>query len=326
MSQNERLIVLELLKEGKISMDEAEKLLTALSRQTGERRKSEPRQRIEEAFQRVEREFRAIDLSGFEKKLSGFFEVMRSRFADMAAETDDADEAAEPKDAARKNGEDGYKAVKGAAVHIAQKGGAARLYPAENDRLRVSGANAKVETSPDGKRIEVEGSAGPLSVAVPNGLSRVFIDASGAPIEAEGVAPKEFTARLVGGGMRLKRIGGTIRLSVVGGGLFLEEPLSDDIEAETNGGSLRARLGDVKSGRCQLSASGGSVEAELGAGSDFELEYNVEGGAFESQWSAESIGENRLRVGEGAAKLVISTHGGSVALNKSSDSSQGAEE
>lgn len=314
MSPNERILVLELLKEGKISTEAAEQLLSALSREDDKGRGMSPRKRLEEAFKRVEREFRAIDLSGVEKTMSGFFEEMRKRFPDMPGKQQGGE--------APEESESGgfYKVSKNASVNIAQKGGAIRLVAADGDQLRIDSADATVETLQDGARIEIESLGGTLQVGVPNGLRRVYIDASGAQIEAVDAAPKELTARSSGSGIRVEGVGGILRLSVVGGSIQIERPASENIDAETNGGSVKARLGKRTQGVYKFRSSGGSVEMELDPDSDFELEYEIAGGSFESNWEAEPVGDNRLRVGQGGAALSASVIGGSVALRRADGS------
>lgn len=325
MTPNERILVLELLKEGKISTEAAEKLLSALSREDHGRHGMNPRKRFEEAFKRVEREFRAIDLGDFEKKMSGFFEEMKRRFPDMPGRQKDSG-------AAEKSGDSGgggglYQVSKNSSVNIAQKGGAIRLFDADGDHIRVDSPDAdRIETAQNGSRIEIESLGGTLALGIPSGLRRVYIDASGAQIEAVGAAPKEFTARSTGAGIRVKGVGGILRLNVVGGSIHIESPASEDIEAETNGGSVKARLGNRTQGVYRFRSSGGSVEMELGADSDFELEYEVAGGAFESNWEAEAVGDNRLRVGQGGAALSASVVGGSVALRRGDGANQQEEE
>ncbi|MDE0021977.1 MAG: hypothetical protein OXT69_11440 [Candidatus Poribacteria bacterium] len=316
MTPNERILVLELLKEGKISTEAAEKLLSALSRENDGGRGMNPRKRFEEAFQRVEREFRAIDLSDFEKKMNGFFEEMRRRFPDMQGKT--------KRGGASEKSESGglYHVSKNASLNIAQKGGSIRLFGANGDQIRVDSPGASVETSQDGARIEIESIGGTLEIGIPNGLRRVYIDASGAQIEAVDAAPKEFTARSSGAGIRVKGVGGILRLSVVGGGIHIERPTSENIDAETNGGGVKARLGNRTQGVYKFRSAGGSVEMELGSDSEFELEYDVAGGMFESNWEAEAVGDNRLRVGQGGATLRASAIGGSVALLRADSANQ----
>ena len=247
MTPNERIIVLELLKEGKISTETAEQLLAALSRTERARTTMDPRKRFEEAFQRVEREFRAIDLSEFEKKMSGFFEEMRRRFPDMPGK---------PKrsGASEKSGESEsggfYQVSKNASVNIAQKGGSVSLFGADGDQVRVEGA--KVNVSQDSSRMEIDSVGGTLHVGVPDGIQRVYIDASGSQIEAFGAKPKDLTARASGGSVRVMGVEGVLRLRAVGGGVYIEHPASEDIEAETNGGSIEARLGDRTQGEWPL--------------------------------------------------------------------------
>ncbi len=316
MSPNERILVLELLKEGKISTEAAEQLLSALSREDDKGRGMSPRKRFEEAFKRVEREFRAIDLSGVEKKMSGFFEEMRKRFPDMPGTQKDSE-------APEESGSGGfYKISKNASVNIAQKGGAIRLVGSDSGQLRVDSADASVETSHDGARIEIESLGGTLEVGVPNGLRRVYIDASGAQIEAVDAAPKELTARSSGSGIRVEGVGGILRLNVVGGSIQIKRPASENIDAETNGGGIKARLGKRTQGVYKFRSSGGSVEMELDPDSDFELEYDIAGGSFESNWEAEAVGDNRLRVGQGGAALSASVIGGSVALRRADGADQ----
>ncbi|MBT5711488.1 hypothetical protein HOI71_10630, partial [Candidatus Poribacteria bacterium] len=85
MTTNERVIVLNLLREGKISTGDAEQLLQALT-DTASGSSGSARQdwKLDDVLRRVERELKAVDVTKFTGKVEGFFDDMRKRFSEMA--------------------------------------------------------------------------------------------------------------------------------------------------------------------------------------------------------------------------------------------------
>ena len=220
MTPNERILVLELLKEGKISTEAAEKLLSALSREDRGRHDMTPRKRLEEAFKRVEREFRAIDLGDFEKKMSGFFEEMKRRFPDMPGRQKDGGAAETSEDSgAAETSEDGGAAETsedGGAAETSEDGGAAETSE-DGGAAETSEDGGAAETSEDsgGRGLYQVSKNSSVNIAQKGGAIRLF-DADGDHIRVDSADASVETAKN-GARIEIESVGGTLAVGIPSG-------------------------------------------------------------------------------------------------------------
>jgi hypothetical protein len=319
MTTNERVIVLNLLREGKISTGDAEQLLHALSeadRPTGGHGKAD--WKFDEVLRGIERDIKGIDVTKFTGKVEGFFDDLRKRFSEMAWDGPNGSSEGDKRNVVEGTGE--FDMAAGSVVHISQKGGEIRLVPNAADRLRVSAPLCYADGENTRDHARFEGVGGTLEVAIPTGVAKVYIEATGCQMSAEELDLDSFTARIVGGSMRVRDVAARLNLNLIGGSIHLTDVVSADVDAETNGGSISADLGAVHSGAYKLTAAGGGVTVDIAAGSGFEVSYTVTCGVFESQWGTPPVGEDHLRVGDGGASFDIVANGGSIALRQSESS------
>ena len=314
MANNERLLILNLLRDGKISADEAERLLRAIGRTKHEREPSGPGEEVERFFRRVAEELRRLDLSDWKKRIESALEDFRKTFSEMAWDVPPKTE--EAKSEYIIEGEGSFDVANLTSARIRQKGGGVRLERAEGERLEIRAPQCHVHFDEEGGA-SIEGIGGELLVAIPDRVRRVHIEGTGGNATVTGIRLDAVTVRLVGGSLRVEDVAATLTLGVVGGGLHLARVESGAIDAETDGGGIFARLGDIREGTYRFAASGGGVTVELGPLSDFEVTYSVTAGMFDSQWEGESVGENQVRVGAGGATLELAANGGSIALWRS---------
>ena len=311
MTTNERVIVLNLLREGKISTDDAEQLLHALSEadqpSTG-RGKGRAEWKLDEVLRGIERDIKGIDVTKFTGKVEGFFDDLRKRFSEMAWDGPNGSSAG-----------DGRNVVEGTG-EFDMAAGEIRLVRNAADRLRVSAPMCYADVEDARNHARFEGVGGILEVAIPASVAKVYIEATGCQMAADELDLDSFTARIVGGSMRVRDVAARLSLNLIGGSIHLTEVRSEDVDAETNGGSISADLGAVHTGAYKLSAAGGGVTVDIAAGSEFDVSYTVTGGVFESQWGTPLAGENLLRVGDGDATFDIVANGGSIALRQSESS------
>lgn len=316
MTTNERVIILNLLREGKISTGDAEQLLHALSETSRDAAgKGKPDWKLDEVFRRVESELKAIDVTKFTDKVEGLFDDLRKRFSEMAWDGPNGKNGADERNVVKGSGE--FDLAAGSVVHISQKGGEIRLTPASVDRLRVSAplCYADIEDSRDRARFEAVG--GMLEIGIPASVRTVYVEATGCQLSADALDLDAFTARIVGGAMRIERVRSRLNLNLIGGSIHIADVGLGDIDAETNGGSITADLGEVHAGAYRLVSAGGGVTVDLAPGSDFDVSYTVTGGVFQSQWGPAPPDGNHLSVGDGGATFEIVANGGSIALRQS---------
>lgn len=316
MTTNERVIILNLLREGKISTADAEQLLHALSEPARDASsKAGPDWKLDEIFRRVESELKAVDVTKFTAKVEGVFDDLRKRFSEMAWDGPNGKRGGDDRNVIKGSGE--FDLAAGSVVQISQKGGEVRLAPAPNDRLRVAAPLCYADIEDSRSRARLEAVGGTLEVGIPESVRTVHVEATGCQFVADALDLDALTARIVGGAMRLEGVQSRLNLNLIGGSIHLVNVGGGDIEAETNGGSISAELGEVHSGSYKLVSAGGGVTVDLAPGSEFDVSYTVTVGVFQSQWGAAAPGEDYLSVGAGGATFDIVANGGSIALRQS---------
>jgi len=306
---DERLLILNLLRDGKITTDEAERLLRALSTpgdRTGARESD-----FDRFFDRMGKELRHFGSERFVREMESLGKRLRREIEDVLRE---ARRSVEP--TGSPSGSGPVELAEGSIVRVSQKGGEVTLVPSGDRRLTVSAPNVTLGVEEGGSRAEVSAVGGPSEVRVPAQVRRVVVEAAGGRLTVMGLTVEGLSARVVGGSAMLEQVVADVELDVTGGAAELNEVAGKTIEVKTHGGSIRARLGDVREGTYRFAATGGRISLELGKNSEFEVEYTLLGGAFHSDWGGEPIGENRQRIGSGSAKVSLTATGGEIYLGR----------
>jgi hypothetical protein len=308
---DERLLILNLLRDGKITTDDAERLLRALTTSTGETRTGKKGSEFDRVFEHIGKEFRHFNTEKFGREMQSFGEKLRRQFEGFAREMRDTVERTAPS-----AGSGPVELSDRAIVRVSQKAGDVSLVPSGDRRLTVTAPNYNIRLVEGEQRAEVSAVGGPAEVRIPSQTRRVVVEAAGGTLTVKGLTVEGLSARVVGGGTVLEQVVADVELDVVGAGAELSDVVGNTVEVKTNGGGIRARLGDVREGSYRFVASGAGVSVELGERSEFEVEHTVFGGTFQSEWSGEPIGENRQRIGSGSAKMSLTATGGGIYLGR----------
>jgi hypothetical protein len=308
MTRDERLLVLRLLREGKITTEEAERLLRALAAQETDSARSSKGWSADDLFAQFRDAFRHFDPARFAGELRSVGERVRRAFEDVERGAHPSADSPPPRGP--------WRLGDGSTVRITQKGGNVIVAPASGVELSVAAPTLHVDISEEGRRAEVSAVGGIARVELPPQVRRVFVEAMGGGIEARDIAPEALTARTFGGRILLDSVESDVEADATGGSITLRDVVSQRLDAETHGGSISAEFGDVREGTFRLQASGGALTVALGPGSEFEAEYSVAPGSLHSEWGTAAAGEDRIVVGSGGAQFRLAAHGGVLEIRR----------
>ena len=132
--------------------------------------------------------------------------------------------------------------------------------------LKVEGDTARISSG--GQSIEVEVPANVVALQTSIGGGRLSIQGLRVSVEAQ----------TAGGGVHLEGVTGKIRASAQGGSVELVDITSTEVEARARGGSVFMTTGVIKEGRFILESMGGSVRLGLSEDSAFEVHAKARGG------------------------------------------------
>lgn len=303
--------VLELLAEGKVDVDEAERLLRALD--AGERRGSRrPKPRLRRDLNQA--------LASVQESLTGLGPQLKRAFGsgDSGGELDldiDFELDDEPLgDPIELDGE-ALALPENSTLRVEHApglrggGGDLELVASQDELLRIHGEGCdQLRAYRDTRGLAIRWRRGPLRVEVPGLVT-------------------ETRVRVVGGDLSAKGVPGALALKAAGGDVELLEP-SGDFRAKTAGGDLRLVLAAGWSGQGRVNSAGGDVEALVAAahpGGRIEAK-SVGGdvrllGEFADELLEETVVGHRLQFsfGEGRAssRLRFKSVGGELTLERS---------
>lgn len=309
-ANDERLLILNLLRDGKITTDEAERLLRALTTSSGETRASKKGSDFDRVFEHIGAEFRHFNAEKLGREMQSLGEKLRRQFEGFAREMRDTVERPSTSDAGP------IEAPDRCVVRVSQKGGDITVVQSGDRRLTATAPTYTARLVEGEARIEVSVVGGPSEIRIPSQVRRLVVEATGGMLTIKGLTVEGLSARVVGGSATLEQVVGDVELDVVGAGVELTDVVGNTVDVKTNGGGIRAQLGGIRVGSYRFVASGAGARVDLGDESDFEIEYAVFGGVFHSEWNGEPIGENRQRIGSGAAKISVRTTGGGIHLGR----------
>ena len=238
----ERMSILNMLADGKITSEEADELLRALGR--GERQEEpEPVPQPAPAEVAVEPESSEAP-TGW--KAHGW----------LAGGPDEQTLEAPGVIILIAEGEGGglsIRGIEGTSVHIKGSAGVAR-----------SGETLRIWPSDQ------------VSIEVPKTIHLIRASEDGGTLSIEDV-PADIEAEADGGDLSLRNIsGGSVKASADGGSLHLSEIGATEIHASADGGSAVLELGGIREGDVHLEVSGGQAELAFSDQAAFELLADID--------------------------------------------------
>lgn len=121
------------------------------------------------------------------------------------------------------------------------------------------------------------------------------------------------------GKVRLKEIAGDVR-AVTHNGAIAVQAVCSKIELTTHNGGIEAELRGVKDVQGQITTHNGSVELALGEAASTRLNCRTHNGQISSELALADVVMDRRslrgKLGEGGGELEVTTHNGSIELNK----------
>ncbi len=298
----EKMRILQMLSEGKISAEEAEELLEALeeskegqsSDQQEEKSKwTRPWGQERWAFKKKGPKWTGIG-KGIPFASEGPFEGPTERTIEVPGETE---------------------------LQITTGGGDVKLSSTQKLALKLRAALHQCKINKGERRVEISAGGTDLELEVPPTISSLRLSVGGGDISVEGLS-LSLKARAGGGDFRGVQLKGAIEVHATGGDVKLENIDSPALEVATGGGDIDVTMGTVKEGRVNLRSVGGDVCLKLSPDSTFEVLMGSLGGDIHTDLPLEVVekSEHRLqhrlkgRSGGGGAQISLSSKGGDVNL------------
>lgn len=184
--------------------------------------------------------------------------------------------------------------------------------------LRIDVHAASVRASGSKGRLSVDAGSG--SVRVESGAGELDIDTGSGSTYVSGFTGRSINVDAGSGGVEIRQA--TVeRVSVdVGSGhVRLEGVGSDEVSVDTGSGGVELGLTKVPRGT-EVDTGSGSVRVELPADASLDVDIETGSGGISSDFAVTMNGvrrnELRGRIGQGGARLVVSTGSGGVRLLK----------
>ncbi|RKY04614.1 hypothetical protein DRP77_03365 [Candidatus Poribacteria bacterium] len=280
----EKMMILRMLQEGRITPEEALKLLEAL-----EKRRGFPTDKIGRV---IEETFSYI--GNLSSELRGFFETV---FGPAGVSTS-------------------ISIPQAASLEIDHRGGNLRLRGVEEGRDLTLSGTARHRYEVENGKVKLHTARGDAEVSVPAHVSELRAEIRGGGLTALNLS--------IGGRVSMRCAGGSVEINglrcselelmVAGGGLSCSNLSVEAVRAAVAGGNLRADLGDLKSGRVEIDVTGGNVELKFGPSPAFSIEGEVIGGDLSLERELDQISREGGRfsgsIGEGGAEIKVSVRGG----------------
>jgi len=304
----ERTLILKMLADGKITPEEAEKLLRALSGEPAGRRGPRRPKRSEEREGDAKAVFRGI---------GKVFDEFGNIVVDVVGQVKDSLSGVSD----ILSGTEGMQIVDVPAeskLILKHGGGSINLHSAEGEQLVINGAKRSCKVNLDEATTEITSLGGHLDVGMPQRLVDVEVKAGGGSFTIENLSLNRLSAKVAGGNLSINNSSAKITASVIGGTIQMQGIQSEKLEAKSAGGGIKLNMGTLTSGEMSLSSAGGHVEITLARDSAFEVDASMVGGQFESELELEIIesspGHTKAKYNEGGASISLSSKGGNVRI------------
>jgi len=304
----ERTLILKMLSDGKITPEEAEKLLRALSGEPAKRRGPRRHRRPEE---------REGDAKAVFRGLGKVFDEFGNIVVDVVGQVKDSLSGVSD----ILSGTEGLQIVDVPAeskLILKHGGGSVNIHSAEGEQLAIDGAKRSCKVNLDSAITEITSLGGQLDVGIPQRIVDVEVKAGGGNFAIENISLNSLSAKVAGGNLSIAHSSGKITASVIGGIIQMQDVRSEKLEAKSAGGGIKLNTGTVTSGEISLSSAGGHIEVTIARDSAFEVDASMVGGQFESELELEIIdsspGHTKAKYNEGGALISLSSKGGNVRI------------
>jgi len=310
----ERMLILKMLSDGKITPEEAEKLLRAIGGGPGEERPPRPPRPPRGPGRPGEHEG---DAKAIFKGIGKVFDEFGNIVADFVGHVKDSVSGVSD----ILSGTEGLQIVDVPAesrLILKHGGGSINIHSAEGQQLVIDGAKRSCKVNVDEATIDITSLGGQLDIGIPQVIIDVEVKAGGGNFNIENLSLDGLSAKIAGGNLSIANSSGKITASVIGGTIQMEGVQSEKLEAKSAGGGIRLNMGTVTSGEITLSSAGGHIEMTVARDSAFEVDASMVGGQFESGLELEIIesspGHTKAKYNDGGASISLSSKGGNVKI------------
>lgn len=343
---DERLRILRMVAEHRISAEEAAQLLDALEtpehpssddREPRERENDDafryyyyrPRYRSRHRQRHRHRYDQGFAWSGFSDMFSGvtgMFQDLSGMFQDVfcgafTGDTDKGRTMTEPEQA--------FDLPEGTVVEVVLTGGHLAVRGIDGEQMRVA-VNARggprgptIHVDEDGKRAQIAATGRDLTVELPWRAVGLNARVTGGHVSVSDLSA-DVDLRAVGGNASLQDVTGAVTAHVVGGNVKMQAIQSNEIDAKTTGGRIAVSVHPahpVTEGRITLKTLSGDVAVTLPSASAFELDASAKTGRIATNLpdapAPEAHGPTqtlRHTYNGGGAALSVSTRAGYIQI------------
>ncbi|MBI4641532.1 MAG: DUF4097 family beta strand repeat protein [Candidatus Tectomicrobia bacterium] len=305
-----KLMILQMLSDGKITAEQAELLLKAI--------KDEPetsRHRPEVVIDRIRtgKVGRAIEKAM--RSMPDIATTLNEAFEEVG-ETLSSSIRSMLEDVGMKGGEQVIEAPVDARVKIKHGGGSLSLVGIEGNQIKISGSRRRCKV--EGNTVDIVSGGGSTTIELPRRISTLDAKVGGGNLALENLE-SDVTASAAGGNVTLMNISGeSVHGNSTGGNLALRDIQASSMKFRSAGGNIKAELGTITSGRLELNSYGGGIELKLLPDSAFEISIDSFGGDVYSEFELHDAraerGSFKGKYNQGGASISISAKGGDARL------------
>jgi len=297
--------ILEMLKEGLITTEEAERLIKSVNESQEKSHKSEKKWRgpdFQNFAQEMGQIFDSIQFGKFfDNVVTKVKESVSTGFSNLAGTYVD-----ESIDA------DGIENLK-----VKQNGGNITVYKTDGKEFTIKGMrrSSKIEEGV----LTLTSVGGNLSIGVPQTIKNVEIGVGGGNATINKIEIEKLMAETTGGNLSISDVSGSVSASSMGGSIDMTNINSTNIQAKSIGGRIQLIAGNLTEGKIALDSTAGGIKLFVSEDSSFDLDAEVIGGKFESNLELEMI-ENgpvkyKAKYNNGGASVSINAKHGDVEVN-----------
>lgn len=296
--------ILEMLKEGLITIEEAESLIKAVgkSQEEGKSEKKWPpdfhkfTDEIEHAVESMQvGKFLDNVASKIKTSVSAGFNTVAGTYIDESVDASGIEE-----------------------LKLEHSGGSLTVHKIDGQEFSIKCIRRtfKIEEGV----LTVNSIGGNLSVGVPNIVKKVKAVVSGGNATINNIEVGKLKVETTGGNLSISDVSGSVRASAMGGNIDMSNINSINIQAKSIGGKIQLILGTLTEGEVGMDSTGGGIKLFVSEDSAFDLDAEIVGGKFETDLDWEMIEDgpmqHKAKYNDGEASVSIKVKHGDVEIAK----------
>lgn len=292
--------ILEMLKEGRLTIEEAERLIKAVSESKEKEHKKESKWHgpdFQDFAQEIGQAFESIQVGKFldnvatkiKSSISTGFDTTAGTYVDKSIDATGIDK-----------------------LKVKHAGGNITVYKTDASEFTIKGMlrTSKVEEG----ILTLSSGGGNLSVGIPSTVKDVEVEAGSGNATINNIKLEKLKSETTGGNLSISDVSGSISASAIGGNIDMTNVKSTELYAKSIGGQIRLIMGDLSEGKITLDSTAGGVNFFTDENSAFDLDAEIIGGSLESNLELEMLENGPVKYrakynDEGASVLVKVRHG-----------------